>query len=271
MKTTKMTYHKASVRFMFDTRVQLKNGKYPVRIEVYHKGEAVRYTTGVRLTPDEWRDINLLNSTSQTLKHQKKKLLEFQTSANTIIDQLDSGFTFPIFGYLFTGKISKGFINMCNVYDVFQQYSDKLKEEGRMSTYDTYIYTMNSMKQFKPELTFDEVTVDFLKGYENYMIKNEKSLSTIGIYLRNMRAIMNIARRSKIISDENYPFGAAKDKYSIPQGCKIKKALEDEDLSKIINHKSKSSIEVWALDMWLFSFYCNGMNTADIFNLKYIF
>jgi len=269
MKTMKMTRHKASTRFMFDTRRLLKNGKYPVRIEVYYRGQTMRYGTGISLSPKEWKEIDSINSTSPLLKNERKRLMKFITSANEIIHELDQDFSFPVFTYRFCGRMIKGFINMYDVYDVMQDYANNLKKDGRMGSFDSYTYTLNSLRMFKTQLTFEEITVDFLKRYESYMLNKNKSYATIGIHLRNLRAMVNIALMHKIITKESYPFGAGRGKYLIPQACAVKKALSDEDLAKILKYKPISSTEEWALDIWLFSFYCNGMNTADIFDLTH--
>lgn len=114
---------------------------------------------------------------------------------------------------------------------------------------------------------FDEVTVNFLKKYELMMAARGLRKSTVGIYLRHLRTIMNIAKAQGIISAEQYPFG--RDKYEIPHSRKIPQALDIHEISAIYNYTSENREEQWARDMWLFSFYANGMNMVDIFNLQY--
>ena len=90
------------------------------------------------------------------------------------------------------------------------------------------------------------------------------------MYLRALRAIVNIAKADKIITEDQYPFGQkSQKKYEIPRARNIKKALDENAIAKIINYEPHSENEEWARDMWLFSFFCNGMNMADIFLLKY--
>ncbi len=92
----------------------------------------------------------------------------------------------------------------------------------------------------------------------------------MGINLRSLRAIYNIAILEGVISKEHYPFGPKKyRKYEIPIGRNIKKALDIEDIRKIKNANSLPTEYQFARDMWMFSFYCNGMNMVDIFFLKF--
>ena len=62
-------------------------------------------------------------------------------------------------------------------------------------------------------------------GYEIWLKSQDISKTTIGIYLRPLRAVFNEAIEAKIIRRETcYPFG--KRKYRIPSSKKVKKALE---------------------------------------------
>ena len=102
------------------------------------------------------------------------------------------------------------------------------------------------------------------------MLNNGRSVTTIGIYLRSLRTIVNIARAEKIMPDDKYPFGMKSHrKYEFPRANNIKKALDKTAIIKIINYEPLTDDEAKARDLWLFSFFCNGMNMADIFSLKY--
>ena len=76
---------------------------------------------------------------------------------------------------------------------------------------------MHSLMKYKAKLCFNDITVEFLRGYERYMLHSNKSLTTIGIHLRTLRAIVNEAIVNKIIPADMYPFGLErKKKYEIP-------------------------------------------------------
>ena len=81
------------------------------------------------------------------------------------------------------------------------------------------------------------------------MLQNNKSLTTVGIYLRSLRTIYNIQNIDKTF----YPFGTAKNKYSIPTSRNKKKALTLKDIAKIYNYQAvKNSPKEMAKDYWLF-------------------
>jgi site-specific recombinase XerD len=94
-----------------------------------------------------------------------------------------------------------------------------------------------------------------------------KSLNTVGIYLRNLRAIFNKAVDAKIIDREMYPFGSRK--YEIPASSNTKKAFDSEQLTKLFQAVPVNMEQEKAKDFWFFSFVCNGMNIKDIVYLKW--
>ena len=100
------------------------------------------------------------------------------------------------------------------------------------------------------------------------MLELGNSISTVGIYLRSLIAIFNIAINDKIISEIYYPFG--KNKYQIPSVKNKKRALNFDEVKQLYLYPTiKGSIEDRSKDYWFFSYLCNGMNMRDIFNLKY--
>ena len=119
---------------------------------------------------------------------------------------------------------------------------------------------MNSLIAFKKGLKVTDITVAFLKEYERHMRQNDASPSTIGIYLRQLRRIINVAINEGLLSADKYPFKG----YSIPASRNIKKALNENQVLALLNYETKDLDKRRALDFWLFSYVCNGMNMADI-------
>ncbi len=62
------------------------------------------------------------------------------------------------------------------------------------------------------------------------------SITSVGFYLRSLRTIVNDAAREGVITAEQYPFG--KEKYQIPIGQNIKKALTMKEVQKIIAYST---------------------------------
>jgi len=94
-----------------------------------------------------------------------------------------------------------------------------------------------------------------------------KSITTLAIYLRNLRTILNRALDSELITRKNYPFG--KGKYIIPTGRNVKKALTIDQIRAIKEfYTVPGSLSDRAKDFFLFSYLSNGINFKDIARLK---
>lgn len=148
----------------------------------------------------------------------------------------------------------------------FNRYIDQLKKQGRINTMISFESAKNSLEKFRPGLRFADITKDLLEDYERWMERQGKSKTTVGFYLRSLRAVMNRAK----IDPALYPFGADGGQYTIPAGRNIKKALMEDEISKLFHYPTKpGSTEDWAKDFWFFMYVCNGMNPKDVCLLKW--
>ena len=265
-----ISFKAPTVNFLYDTRRILKDDTCPVKLVIYFDKQKKRYDTKISLTEEEWEKINAPKLRDISLKEKKAGLEVLKMKAMDMLKTLGEDFTFDAFEQLFFEKEIKRTAEKQNVYDIFEAYIEKLKKEKRIGTAGSYSDAMKSLRTFALKLTFREITVPFLEDYEQFMLDNGRSVTTIGIYLRSLRTIVNIARADKIMSDEKYPFGMkSHKKYEIPRANNIKKALDETAITKIIHYEPLTDDEAKARDLWLFSFFCNGMNMADIFSLKY--
>ncbi len=154
------------------------------------------------------------------------------------------------------------------VSGVYCSYIIQLLTQKRIGTALKYRDSYESLKKFAGNMRFKDITVSFLRSYEFWMLEKNRSKTTIGMILRNLRAIFNEADAQDIIKKANcYPFGRRK--YVIPSSKKIKKALSLEDIGKIYYYKTTSENEELAKSLWLFCYFGNGMNPKDLLSLKF--
>jgi integrase len=188
-----------------------------------------------------------------------------------------------------------------DVLKSLEKKSQKMYEDGRIGSGDNFRSAGRSMMRFLMSLSqkgrmdiglellskkdpnirlrFDQITPDFLEAYELWMLKFGKSskkfggksgpasTTCIGIYLRHIRTVFNDAITEKVVSKDLYPFGRRL--FIIPQGQNTKKALSRKDLEKIKNYQPEVDFEQRALDFWLFTYFSNGINCADICLLRW--
>ena len=252
---------KANASIYLDESRPKKSGKCSVKIKVTYNRKRKYFSTGIDLTPQDFETVFYGKRRTQNQKEVKVRVEYFENKANEIINLL-SVFSFDTF--------EEKFLEDRNTADsvsfAFDKYISNLKLENRIATAESYEYAKISIQKFNKNLTFAEITPTFLKKYENWMIENGKSISTVGIYLRSLRAIYNLQNINKSV----YPFGTGKGKYTIPTSKNTKKALTVQEIGKIYNYQAEpNSTKEKAKDYWLFLYLCNGMNVKDFCLLKW--
>lgn len=250
----------ASAKAYIDKAHPKKDGKCSVYIRVISRRKHKSYKTGISLTNKEFeRAMTAKRRTAEETKNHRK-IQSFEKKANDVIETLPF-FTFPKFEELYLSN--RDVVN--NIASAFEQYIRELREQDRIGTAESYEVAKNSIEKFKAGLKFADITPRVLTNYENWMLKQGRSKSTIGIYLRSLRAIFNRANIDRSI----YPFGEGKGKYSIPTSRNIKKALTLEEIAKLFHYKAKKGTpEQMAKDYWIFIYLCNGLNVKDLCLLK---
>jgi len=174
-----------------------------------------------------------------------------------------------------------------NVFMAMVDHIKTLKTEERFGYAASFESTLRAIKEFHEGRTFDfsprqkvetryneylsgkplnfvDISPKWLKNFETWLHKQSKSKSTIGIYVRNIRVIFNIAIKVHKVKAE-YPFSIHKPKSS--EGRKI--ALTAYQISQIANYKTESPQEQFYRDIFMFSFLGCGMNLSDIARLRY--
>lgn len=262
-------FSKTSVTIRPDYRRQLKTGEFHLRLFLYQNPKLKKsYPTNIKVTPIEWTKINS-EIIIPTVRHKKDLVIEILAKAKRIVKILKDDFSFEDFEEHMFGIAHRDKYDHTDVYATFQVKIDQLVAENRIGSAHVYEHVMSSFQSFRKYLKFHQVTVDFLNKYEKCMIERGLKKSTIGIRMRHLKVIVNMAKNDGVINSFDYPFGRrSHNKYEIPTSRRKKKALNLNDLLLLKNYESNDR-EQWARDMWLFSFYCNGMNMGDVFNLKW--
>lgn len=249
-------------RTILDTRKEKSSGIYTVKIRITCNREQKYYLTGYQMTKSDFEEV-MKNVPPKRLQDIRIQLDHLELRAKTIISKLDA-FSFRSFEEKFYGNKNAA----KSIYDMYTQIIDHKMSDGKISTAINYRCSMKSLKKFAPKLSFIDITPSFLKSYEKHLLQEEKSISTVGIYIRPLRAILNEAINNKYLPRDNYPFGLKK--YIIPESRNIKRALSKEDFRKIIQYipEKEDGFEARAKDFWVLSYLCQGMNPKDLLLLR---
>jgi integrase/recombinase XerD len=260
-----MEQPEVSVSFFLDASRPKKDGKSLIKLKVYQKPHSRVFATKFHVSKHEWVKLNNAKLRDEDLKEMKTKLNALKLRAEATIEKLEP-FSFVAFEEAFLNAITlKSNANRSRkLEDWFNVTIKTLNKNDQVGTAGLYQTTINSINRFKKNLQLQDITPLFLQSYEKHLISEEKALSTVSIYMRNLRAILNAAIKDKIISRDNYPF----EDYEIPTGQNVKKALKDFHINQLLNYRPKEVDQQRALDFWIFSYLCSGINFADIISLR---
>ena len=162
-----------------------------------------------------------------------------------------------------------------------------LRKRGKLKTMATYNTTKNNLKAYigMDVLSITLITSKFLQGFEQWLRHHyvtqgvakgrkgsqtlvELSDTSINLYMRNIRALFNMAREeynNEDIGDiqiKHYPFS----KYKMPTALESQnRNLSIEDIIRIRDYQESRKLDGFARDVFMISFYLIGMNTVDLF------
>jgi len=254
---------KVTVDIYLDKRRKTKTGGHRVRIRVTFKRKTKYYDTGIILEEDDFLRIKNAKRRTDSEKETKWKLDALLHRAIVITEKLPI-FTFQQFEKKYytnkeaTNTISSG----------FNEYIEQLNQEKRFGTAESYQTAKNSIEAFSANSTYADIDARFLQNYENWMLEQNKSITTVGFYLRALRTIFNNAISAEHISPSLYPFG--KTKYVIPTSKNNKRALPIEEIKQIFEYPAVPySDEDFGKDMWIFIYLTSGINFVDLCRLKW--
>lgn len=253
---------KATTAIFFDKYHPKADGTHSVKVRVTFDRKSLYYQTGISLAETDFTKA-MGDKPRGEYKDIALKLQAFENKAASIIADMPV-FTFAGFEKLYFSN--RGLKD--SVSGAFDAYIEKLEEMEQLGTKVTYEYSKKSINDFHAGVKFADITPDFLRKYERWMLGKGKSVTTVGIYLRSLRTIFNLAISDGLIIKEYYPFG--KRKYEIPTAVNTKKALTIKDIKAIYSYVPANQPHIEkAKDLWLFLYLCNGMNVKDMCLLKY--
>jgi site-specific recombinase XerD len=261
------------ISFYLDTRRELKSKKYPVKLRVFTPMPRKQklYPTKFEFTETDFKSTWEVRKVREAYREKRRDMQAVIDNAEDIAGEI-----FPFSFEEFERRLYLKSGDSENVFGYYQKTIERLKAVGRIGTSENYKYSLSSLKNYLQESTgrepdrilFREITPTFLSKYEYHLLKVEhKSPTTVGIYLRPLRALFNSAIADRNIKPELYPFG--KRLYQIPSPKAVKKALTKDQLQKLYESAPKTPEQQKAKDFWFFLYNSAGMNVKDLAALKY--
>lgn len=259
----------ASIRIILRNKAT-KEGMFPVVMRIVKNRKSKLISLGLECLKKDWdEENNQFKKTHPNQLQRNRLLLKHKDRALKIIDEFlmdEIDFTLDQFEEKFRGIEP----NKMTVLEFWNEIISDLTKSGKVGNAKALNETKTSLFNFhkKNNLMFKEITPAFLEKYEVYLRENNNTDGGVAFKMRELRSIYNRAIKKNVIDEKYYPFKTYK--VSKLKVGNIKKALTREEIRLIENFDDTLYPNLSeAKRIFLFSYYCRGMNYFDIMMLKW--
>lgn len=263
----------ASTKFYLDCRRAKPGQPSVLKIAIGHGNKTSYISLDARLLPNQWDsakekvkehpDKQILNAYIYEMKQnvdaqiilltreQKLKSMSANDIRDFIMEELDP-------------DRKKAKEDKTTFLYRFNQYASRMKP-GSKRTFD---HTLNRLTAYVGEaalkkLKFEDMTVDWLTGFDVFMARTAPSKNSRNIHFRNIRTVFNDAIEDSITSF--YPFR----RFKIKGEVTAKRDLSVEELRRLAYFDCEECALKYR-DYFMLMFYLMGINNVDLCNLKEI-
>lgn len=248
-------------KFLLDQRTQKKDGSCPIKL--YVNGNKRFYVgTGLSCPPDMWCESTYIKKGVSGYAAHNMKLRHIASEMDKYILTMDMADTQVTDAQIkmkaeeiihgSKRKRARTFVSC------MEEFAEK---KGKATTKGVYLMTLSKLRQYDPDCAFESMDRKFLENFEGWLSEQGLKTNTIGIHMRNIRAVFNYA-----IDEEYttlYPFR----RYSIKKEATRKRSLSIEQVRALMEFDCEKHL-VRYRDMFMLMFYLIGINAVDLFNAK---
>jgi integrase len=246
----------------------LSNGEHPLMLCVCKDNKRKYQSLGISVSAEHWDFKN--NRPNDRCPNRERIIILINEKVNEIqriaLDKQIAGRDYTASTLIESSKPTDN--SKKTVGDYYLTYIDNLKKENRLRYAGMYEISYNSFIKFNKHLDipFSDIDVAWLKRYEAWGKSQNLSVSTISTRIRHLRAVFNLALLEHAIKSDCYPFHIYK--VSKLNRATAKRALSKTDIQNIMEYQGKSPMEQLAIDLFIFSYICAGINFIDMAKLK---
>lgn len=249
------------VSIKLDKRRRLNNGKFPLKFKIARKNAAIFIGTGYELKEEDWDIVNEKVKNLPERKNINTKLTKKLLALNEKIEKLQEEGKLRSFNnkkliqYLKNEESNEESTQM--LFKTQMQEFIKLKEKNTTKT--IYRTTENKLKELYDyeSLRIDEIDISWLNDFSEQLKKQGNKINSIATRLRNIRAILNFAKKKGLLKEFVFEM------YSIKEEETPKRSLSVEDLRKLY-HANLPVAQAKHRDIFFLIFFLMGINIIDL-------
>ena len=268
-----------------------KDGRYPILLCISDRGEREYFATGFNATKKEFDDSKHVGRFIQgrgipsfnverkeedgslrtySNKTANDKLTELESRARDILKKYNAehvDWSMDMFRAAYVNAPKRVLFYVYALRVIDEVYG----KQGRYQKASIAMDSLASLLKFDSKLekrTFQDINSKYIQSYITHSHNAGNSDNTIGMRLREIRRIFNLAISEKVATREQYPFsdGSEDGKVKMPKTSPTKtdQYLPLESMKVIANTQLDNYILDRTRHLFLFSFYCRGMNWKDM-------
>lgn len=249
---------KVIYNLVFNRKKQLNaEGKALIQVEAYLNKQKKYFSTKVYIKPGQWDSKRRAVKNHPNLEALNQYLAEYVSRLEKVeLEMIQSGKTFEL-------KDLKDEVQ--SVPSSFSEFmrGEIMNSNLKLSTMKNHLSTLHALSTYKGDVTFNDLTFNFLCDFEHYLLVQKYHRNTIAKHMKHLKRYINLAINKDLFDLHRYPFRKYKIKYMESK----RTHLTPEELGRLemLNLSGRRSLQR-SLDMFLFSCY-TGLRFSDIVSI----
>ena len=251
---------KVIFNLVFNRKKRLNSeGKALIQVEAYQNRQKMYFSTNVYVRPNQWDQKRRRVKNHPNMFELNQYLDCFILRLERVeLELLQSGHPFSLKQL----REKEGEFLPASFISFMRKEIElsHLKE----STRKNHLSTVNVLVQFRSRMTFDDLTFDFLCGFERYLLTRHYHWNTIAKHMKHIKKYVNLAINKDLMELQKYPFR----KYKIKYVESKRQHLMPSEL--LLLEQARASLPYSlrrTLDMFLFCCY-TGLRFSDVVRIS---
>lgn len=253
----------ATLKLSQDLRRKRMDGTYPIIFRLTLNQKSTSIETEIKLLPDQWDKIKgKVTKTHSNYKnlnlHLKQMQLELEKKLIELTSQTNK---------LSLGKLKQALLNQnkqdnTTFFDFAKNEIQNLKDQGRFGNASVYSTAVKRFVNYTGKnITIDEITYSVIVNFDTQLIKEGVCRNTIAIYMREIRALYNIAIKKELADRNKYPFSS----YKIKTEKTVSRAISKTELEKLKQYPLEEGSRLWhSRNIFFLIFNLIGISFIDL-------
>lgn len=249
---------KVIYNLVFNRKKQLNTeGKALIQVEAYLNKQKKYFSTKVYVKPCQWDNKRRSVKNHPNMDVLNQYLSDYIARLERVeLEVVQSGKQFAL------KDLKEGIQVLPVSFTAFMK--DEIQHSNlKISTMKNHLSTLQVLGAYKEEVTFNDLTFNFLCDFEYYLLTNKYHRNTIAKHMKHLKRYINLAINKDLFDLQRYPFR----KYKIKYIDSKRGHLTPEELNKleVLNLGSRSTLQR-SLDIFLFSCY-TGLRFSDVVSI----